>query len=54
MWQILVAAWKDLSAGGRAAVLVVLVLACAGVLALAMWLGYNLDWIPGLLNKAVE
>lgn len=22
--------------------------------ATAMWLGYNLDWLPGLLGQAVE
>lgn len=50
MWAILVAAWKDLSAAGRAAVLIVLILAVAGCLALAMWLGYRLDWLPDLLT----
>lgn len=54
MWTILTAAWRDLSATGRATVLVVLILAGAGLLGLAMWLGYNLDWFPGLLGKAVE
>lgn len=54
MWAILKAAWTDLGATGRAVVLVVLVLAVAGLLALAMWLGYDLGWLPGLLGKAVE
>ena len=54
MWTILKAAWSDLSASGRAAVLVVLILAAAGLLGVAMWLGYNLDWLPGLLGQAVE
>lgn len=53
MWAILVAAWKDLSAAGRAAVLIVLILAVAGCLALAMWLGYRLDWLPDLLTTVV-
>lgn len=50
MWAILTAAWKDLSTAGRAAVLIVLILAVAGCLALAMWLGYRLDWLPNLLT----
>ena len=50
MWQILIAAWKDLPATGKTVVSVVLLLAVAGLLALAMWLGYNLDWLPGLLS----
>lgn len=54
MWAILTAAWHDLSATGRAVILVILILAVAGLLALAMWLGYNLDWLPGLLGQAVE
>lgn len=54
MWQILTAAWHDLSAKGRAAVLVVLILAVAGLLVVAMWLGYRLDWIPDLLGKAID
>ena len=31
-------------------VAVVILLAGAGLLGLAMWLGYNLDWLPGLLS----
>ena len=54
MWTILKAAWHDLSATGRMAVIIVLVLAVAGLLALAMWLGYDLSWLPGLLSQAVE
>lgn len=54
MWAILTAAWRDLSATGKAAVLVVLILAGAGLLGMAMWLGYNLDWFPSLLGKAIE
>lgn len=50
MWQILIAAWKDLSATGKTIVAVVILLAGAGLLGLAMWLGYNLDWLPGLLS----
>lgn len=53
MWATLTAAWHDLSATGRAVVLAILILAGAGLLALAMWLGYNLDWLPGLLGQAV-
>lgn len=54
MWKILKAAWHDLSAPGRATVIIVLVLAVAGLLGLAMWLGYDLSWLPGLLGQAVE
>jgi len=54
MLDILKGAWHDLSATGRAIVLVVLILACAGLLASAMWLGYKLDWIPNLLDKAIS
>ncbi len=53
MWTIITAAWHDLSAPGRAAVLGILILAVAGLLALAMWLGYRLDWLPPLLEKAL-
>lgn len=53
MLTILKAAWRDLSAPGRATVIVVLICAVAGLLAMAMWLGYNLDWFPGLLDKAL-
>ena len=35
---------------GKTVVAVVLLLAVAGLLGLAMWLGYNLDWLPGLLS----
>lgn len=54
MWAVIRAAWHDLNAGGRAAVLIVLVLAAAGLLGVAMWLGYNLDWLPNLLGQAVD
>lgn len=54
MWAILTAAWKDLSAKGRAVVLVALILAVAGLLVVAMWLGYRLDWIPDLLSRAID
>ena len=50
MIQILTAAWRDLSATGKTVVAVVILLAGAGLLGLAMWLGYNLDWLPGLLS----
>jgi len=48
MLQILREAWAGLSMTGRAVVLVVLLLAGAGLLALAMWLRYDLSWLPGL------
>lgn len=51
MLQILREAWAGLSAPGRAAVLLVLILAVAGLLALAMWLRYDLSWLPGLLSN---
>ena len=38
MLSILKGAWQDLSAPGRATVIVVLILAVAGLLAMAMWL----------------
>ena len=53
MLSILKGAWHDLSAPGRAAIIIVLILAVTGLLAMAMWLGYRLDWIPSLLEKAV-
>lgn len=46
--------WGTLSAKGRAVVLVVLILAATGLLAMAMWLGYRLDWVPGLLGQMVD
>ena len=53
MWQILREAWAGLSATGRAAVIVVLGLAVAGLIAMAMWLRYDMSWLPALLGKAV-
>lgn len=50
MWSILAAAWKDVGPTGKMVVAVVILLAGAGLLGLAMWLGYNLDWLPGLLS----
>ncbi len=50
MLAILIAAWRDLSATGKTVVAVVILLAGAGLLGLAMWLGYNLDWLPRLLS----
>jgi hypothetical protein len=50
MFQIFKAMWHDLSKTGRAVVICVLGLAVAGLLAMAMWLGYDLNWIPGLLG----
>lgn len=53
MWAILVAAWKDLGPTGKMVVAVVVLLAGAGLLGLAMWLGYNLDWLPGVLGMGL-
>ncbi len=50
MLAILIAAWRDLSATGKTVVAMVILLAGAGLLGLAMWLGYNLDWLPSLLS----
>ena len=47
------AMWAELGASGKTAVLVVLILAITGLLAMAMWLGYRLDWLPDLLGRAV-
>ena len=54
MKQTFAQMWADLSAKGRAVVLVVLILAVAGLLAAAMFLGYRMDWIPPLLGGAVQ
>lgn len=43
--------WTGLSAMGKAAVLIVLILAFAGLLALAMWLRYDLAWFPAWLTS---
>jgi hypothetical protein len=51
MWNILVSAWHDLSVTGRAVVSIVLILAGAGLLALAMWLRYDLSWLPGVVGQ---
>lgn len=53
MWQIIREAWAGLAAPGRAAVLIVLALAVTGLIALAMWLRYDLSWLPDLLGRAV-
>lgn len=50
MWDVIKGAWHDLSKVGRMWVIITLGLAVAGLLALAMVLGYNLDWIPTLLG----
>ena len=52
MLAILTQAWKDLPATGKTIVAVVLLLAVAGLLGLAMWLGYNLDWLPSIFGAA--
>jgi hypothetical protein len=54
MLAILKDAWSGLSMTGRAVVIVVLALAAAGLIALAMWLRYDMSWLPALLGKAVE
>ena len=51
MLAILGDAWRELSATGKAVVLVVMVLAGAGLLALAMWLRYDLGWFPAWLTS---
>lgn len=51
MFAILKAAWVELSGTGKSVVAVVLILAIAGLLAMAMWLNYNLDWVPGILAQ---
>lgn len=50
MLAILKDAWAGLSMKGRAVVLVVLLLAGAGLIALAMWLRYDLSWLPDALQ----
>lgn len=50
MLQIMREGWTGLSMTGRAVVLVVLLLAVAGLLALAMWLRYDLSWLPGVVG----
>ena len=45
--------WAGLNATGKTAVLVVLILAITGLLAMAMWLGYQLDWLPGIIGQVV-
>ena len=54
MGDVVTAAWLDLYTTERAVTLVILILAVAALLALAMWLGYNLYWLSGLLGYAVE
>ena len=51
MQEVYRVVWRDLSKKGRAIVLVVLMLAVAGLLAMAMWLKYDLSWVPGLLGQ---
>lgn len=52
MWAVITGAWHDLSKAGRMWILIVLALAVAGLLAIAMWLGYDLSWIPRLLGAS--
>ena len=51
MLTILRQAWSDLNATGKTVVAVVLLLAVAGLLALAMWLRYDLSWLPGVAGN---
>lgn len=51
MQEVYSVLWRDLSKKGRAVMLVVLLLAVAGLLAMAMWLKYDLSWVPGLLGQ---
>ena len=53
MWQIIREAWAGLAAPGRASVLIVLALAATGLIALAMWLRYDLSWLPPIIGGAV-
>jgi hypothetical protein len=50
MSPVIRGAWADLSQVGRMWVVIVLALALTGLLALAMWLRYDLSWIPRLLG----
>ncbi len=50
MWQIMIAAWKDLGGTGKMVVAVVILLAVAGLIGMAMWLRYDLSWLPGILQ----
>lgn len=44
-------AWSSLDKKGRAVVSIVVILAIAGLLALAMWLRYDLSWVgPTIVN----
>ena len=45
--------WAELGASGKTVVLVVLILAITGLLVMAMWLGYQLDWLPGIIGQVV-
>lgn len=50
MWAILTAAWRDLGPTGKMVVAVVILLAVAGLIGLAMWLRYDLSWLPEILR----
>jgi len=39
--------------GNRTAIVIVAVLCVTGLLALAMWLGVDLSWVPGLLKGLI-
>lgn len=43
--------FASLSGTGKTTVAVVLILAISGLLALAMWLGYRMDWLPPFLTQ---
>lgn len=53
MWSKARDVWNGLSTRGRAAVLVALIVAIAGLLAYAMHLGLDLTWLPGILAELV-
>ena len=53
MWAILMAAWRDLNATGKTVVAVVILLAVAGLIGMAMWLRYDLSWLPGVLGMGL-
>ena len=44
--KIILGAWAGLDNTGR----IVLIVCAAGLLALALWLGVDLRWLPGLLG----
>lgn len=53
MWTILKSAWRDLGPTGKMVVAVVILLALTGLLGLAMWLRYDLTWLPGVFGMGL-